>query len=321
MILSEKNSIFTMFPDDSEDFTMKKTIASVISVLTFLVFSSAQEHVSDSVYISLVKDCRAADFSLSDCLAFLEKYPESRYSDEVSDLVCEYYMSVLRPSSPEIDIDNAFEYSASDSLQLRLTKYTDMMGNISARYRRKHMWEGRIQMGFGGGYEMWNNTAAGIRTEIRLGRLDDLVSLSAGLGVKFWNMVWTRSSRYSYIRYTQFPFHAGVSVNTFWLAGARIYAGGEMAYNLHGNNASCVHPEERSTDFDSSHLGRYFTLSGRIGLRSGTMDISIYYIYDLEPPLDQKYIYESSGLDYKAFGPTVNDRFRIGITLMFYIGI
>ena len=69
-------------------------------------------------------------------------------------------------------------------------------------------------------------------------------------------------------------------------------------------------------------MKNFFSCSGQAGIRTGFFEISIYCTYDLTPQYNKNAIAgHPETIPLSAFGPTVDERFRIGLSLMLYINL
>lgn len=64
-----------------------------------------------------------------------------------------------------------------------------------------------------------------------------------------------------------------------------------------------------------------FHLSGkiRLGFALNNFDVSLFSEFDMMPTFNQKYIFETIGYDYYAIRSLINERFRLGVSIVYFI--
>lgn len=291
----------------------------ILSVFFNIDIHAQQQEKARIDYEALLKDIHSIDFSIADCIKYIEKYPGYEYCDTVSDIISLYYCSILTPSSPANAYTEALSYASSDEVKATVEKRISELKNMSREIRGKFIWEGRIRIGAGIQYEMWRNTVFGPKAEFRIGRNDDLLNASIGCGVMFWNARWTKSGEYDYIRICRIPILMTIKVNVLHIKKANLFIVGETAYWFNLSAPEYIKSTGEIFDPDESCVNKFLSATGKIGIGLRSFEAALYFSYDLQPPINQKLIYESPYFDYAGFGASINDRFRIGISLMFYI--
>lgn len=301
---------------------MKRTLLSFCLTCIASVAAYAQSCNADKEYGSLVKDISSAEFSLLKCIEFLDRYPTGELSDKVSDLISLYYTSILSPASNDSSFAHALSYAKTDSAA-RIVK-AEIKEKKSAKedYARQYVWQGRLQAGIGIQYETWRNTGIGGTAEFRIGRIDDRLNFSAGAGVKCHNAKWSRNNRFSYINCWQYPVFSCIRVNLFKIKSSIIYSGFGAAYNIQDKTENFVNTGGSEIILHPNVMKNFFSCSGQAGIRTGFFEISIYCTYDLTPQYNKNAIAgHPETIPLSAFGPTVDERFRIGLSLMLYINL
>lgn len=269
-------------------------------------------------YESLEKDVFSEDFSLVECMDFLSQYGDSVYGDKVSDLISLYYLNILSPSSDEKDFNAALSYARTDSVVVYASERIKEMKREARSTRIRHAWTGRLRFGVGLEYAMWRNTAAGFKIELCLGSRDDILNVSAGIGTLFWNMHWTRNDGYPYISFWQYPVYLSAKLNLFNIKGYPVYCGFGAAYNFPD-----ILPKYSGYDgsydiIDDNSVSGYLSLTGKIGIRTGPVEFSLFCVYDTDSPFNLPMLQNYDEVMFESLAPAVYDRFRIGLDIMLY---
>lgn len=269
-------------------------------------------------YESLEKDVFSEDFSLVECMDFLSKYSDSVYGDKVSDLISLYYLNILSPSSDEKDFNAALSYARTDSVVVYASeRIKEMMRDVRSS-RIRHAWTGRLRFGVGLEYAMWRNTAAGFKIDLCLGSRDDILNVSAGIGTLFWNMRWIRNDSRSYISFCQFPVYLSAKLNVFNIKGYPVYCGLSAAYNFPETKPEYSGYDGFYKTIYKGIVSRYLSLTGKIGIRTGPVEFSLFCVYDTDSPFNLPMLQNYDEVMFESLAPAVYDRFRIGLDIMLY---
>jgi len=113
------------------------------------------------------------------------------------------------------------------------------------------------------------------------------------------------------------PFIAA-NVNFYrWETGC-MYIGGEFAYDC---IVAADHylPSSGGVEHDVK-IGRHHgTVRAKAGARWDHWELNVHFEYDLEPAMNQKYIYEFDGYDYDRLRPFLFERYRVGLSVSYLI--
>lgn len=176
-------------------------------------------------------------------------------------------------------------------------------GDIYAQNRREVNKYDMFRLGIGLEYEQMQNSVIGARLVGIIGSWNYWLNGVISIG-------WDGNN---YLRYTaaprnkfsSFPFEVGLRFNIANFISGQVYLGAGGGINL-------------IADENDAYLNPFALITNaRIGYRFRWMDISLLARFDNTPAYNQKAIYESVDMDYYAYGKSINERFRIGISILF----
>ncbi len=175
-----------------------------------------------------------------------------------------------------------------------------------------------VDAGIGLEYEMQHNLAAGVKAECLLGADWQILNLAAGYRLMFYNFGCSRVLQRDYVSWMLNSFYADARINLNRYGLCRFHLDGEYAYNLRGKSTSRYNVGLDAVS-DENLCRNFGSLAAKAGARIGKWDIAAYFRYDLKPAVDQQYIYENRAYDYYAFVKAVNERWRVGLSVTYYI--
>lgn len=157
------------------------------------------------------------------------------------------------------------------------------------------------------------NHAAGIRLEWRAGSERQLLNFISG-----WELLWHNpiDSGRPQVTLLQNSPYASLRLNCIRMSAGSIYAEGGASFNL--NYGMTYRAGDRQTS-DSLLVRNHFSTHLRMGFVTDNFDVSIFARYDLKPTFNQKHIYDTKAYDYYAMGPAINERWSIGLCMVWYI--
>lgn len=251
--------------------------------------------------------------SIAKGLTYLNTYPNSEYTNLVSDKLSELYANNLTVKSTENDRQIARSYARSELAQKYVDNKIKNIQKSSKIIQRRTAWSDRAQLGIGVDAEMMNTLAIGPKIEFKLGAADNVFNFSIGAKALWWKPEWLYGEEDSYITFTQIPLYAAAKLNLFKTgAKSRFYVGGEFAYNFN-LNAKIIDIEDSMLINKSNK-----SVSARLGFCWKHGDFSIYYRHDLSPIYNCPYIIDHySGSD--SINNALDENFRIGISYTCYI--
>ena len=68
------------------------------------------------------------------------------------------------------------------------------------------------------------------------------------------------------------------------------------------------------------NIGRnHLSVTGKMGIRSDHWECSLFCEYDMQPMINQKYLFESVDYDYESLRSSIRERFRFGLRLSYLL--
>ena len=230
----------------------------------------------------------------------------------------ENYLSGLGAASLPEEFDKAAALAENSKDRRMALEYKEYW----TREHRRERWstvtlKNFFNLGLGLEYEMWHNLGYGPRLECRFGTDWQLINGAIGIKVLSYNNIGKDLYKRDMVSYTAIPFFADARVNLYSSDHIGVHADAELAFTLVTNEI--YHNGIDIYDTNKELGNHHFTTSIRIGTRIDNIDMGIYVKYDTKPVLNQKYIYETIGYDYYAFGKAINERVRIGASIILRI--
>lgn len=144
--------------------------------------------------------------------------------------------------------------------------------------------------------------------------------VNADIGVKLgYENPWMLSTK-EYVSRIWIPVFAGVDLNCYRWQFNALYLGMEISYNLSASPR--YHAPNLVNSLKDPELARdYFSMAGRLGVKYRYFDIRLYFVFDLKPKYNQKYIFESSAFDFGAVRNQIYERYQVGISFSYYFAL
>lgn len=169
-----------------------------------------------------------------------------------------------------------------------------------------------VNIGLGAECEGFYNYGAGARLEWRAGSERQLINAIAGWEIIWHNHIHKEKPNIIYVQNS--PYFA-FRINYARMAPGSLYLEGGMSYNINAGEKYRIADRETS---DKLLARNHFSTSMRMGYVTDRYDISVFARYDLKPTFNQKYIYETGSFDYYAMKKALNERWSIGLCMLWY---
>ena len=162
-----------------------------------------------------------------------------------------------------------------------------------------------FRLGIGLEYEQMQNSVIGARLVGIIGSWNSWLNGIVSIGWDGNNFLrYTSAPRY---KFSSFPFEAGLRFNIANFTSGQIYLGASGGVNV-------------MLEGKDPYIKPFSILStASVGYRFRWMDVALMARFDNTPKYNQKAIYESTDMDYYACRKSINERFRIGISIIFTI--
>lgn len=251
-------------------------------------------------------------------LVFLQMYKDSENADWVSNKVSELYADQLNRESTAIDYERALSFARSVSASQYVTRKINAAKNAAKKYKRHINWSDRTQLGIGLEGQTMNNAVAGGSVEFKLGASYERFNFSVGTKALWWKPDWLVGTDVYSISFVQIPLYATAKLNLLELEYSNFYISGEGAYNM--NFGAKIYDGYGNKFADKNLVNKsYLSVSARIGFCWENCDLGFFYRHDLQPAYNQQYIYQQYNDCYYDFENVLNERFRFGLSLTYYI--
>ncbi len=168
-------------------------------------------------------------------------------------------------------------------------------------------------------YEQMRNNSIGWRFLYKAGSDRQLFNFGGAVGFMFYNSLTPKTAGRDFVTCLEFPFSAFARLNFCRKGEGNMYFELEPAVSVTDRSTSKYRSNLEEISDSLIVRKAYCNFSARIGYVWRYMDVGLYCRYDIAPALNQKHIYEDRRYDYYAFGPAINERFRIGLSVIFFI--
>ena len=97
-----------------------------------------------------------------------------------------------------------------------------------------------------------------------------------------------------------------------------VYLGSELAYNC-AVASSYISYRKGVVVGDNGIAANYVSVIAKIGMKRNRLDANVYLGYNLSPPMNQKYVYESAEFRYDDVYDQLHERCYVGFSLSYLI--
>lgn len=173
--------------------------------------------------------------------------------------------------------------------------YNIRLGGEVAGYRENYMASLRADFTFGSRFTIWG--------------------ASAGIGYRTINPFVAINKEAVSVRH--FPIYLSAELHPWRFETGYLYIGAEGILNLSLGGRHLVSNQRRWTS-DSNLSKTCIVGRANLGVKFKNVGIYAFYEYDLQPSVNQKYIYETVGYGYKELKSMIFERCRVGVGVSYY---
>lgn len=149
-----------------------------------------------------------------------------------------------------------------------------------------------------------------------IGSYRNILNADIGICYQLTNLLGSYSNER--IMLQQLPVFANLHLNIMrWNKGS-MYIGGEVAYYLAVKGDHHI-PLSDITENENSLGKSHATAAGSLGVRLSHWDFGLYYVYDLSPSMNQKFVFESADYDYDYLCPSLFERSRFAFSVSYLL--
>lgn len=173
--------------------------------------------------------------------------------------------------------------------------YNIRLGGEVAGYRENYMASLRADFTFGSRFTIWG--------------------ASAGIGYRTINPFVAINKEAVSVRH--FPIYLSAELHPWRFETGYLYIGAEGILNLSLGGRHLVSNQRRWSS-DSNLSKTCIVGRANLGVKFKNVGIYAFYEYDLQPSVNQKYIYETVGYGYKELKSMIFERCRVGVGVSYY---
>lgn len=198
------------------------------------------------------------------------------------------------------------------SLSLVAQTHKEIEGIKSKRFNRIDM----RHIGVGLETGVYDNLYIGPKLFYGLGTFRNKFNIDGGLKYLYCRSMNNKHEESISVQFCS--IFCSLNLNSIrWNSGC-MYFGVEMTYNV----VAAASHKEISSDVVAHDIrigNNHFVARGKIGARLDFWDINVYCDYNLAPAMNQKYIFESVDYNYDKLYASIHERYRIGISVSYFI--
>lgn len=160
----------------------------------------------------------------------------------------------------------------------------------------------------------FKNSAIGIQLSWGLGSYRSFYGIDCGVRYRYINPLPTSLGQ----QITMHSVPVFISGQAYVLRTRQfgIYLGPEAAFNFIFS-PSCRFQSLGSTILDKDIGQNHISSIIKIGIRTDHYDFSLFCEYDMQPAMNQKYLFESTEYDYTLLRSSIRERIRFGIRISY----